>query len=43
MNENFFDLMEGNYKGFDIFTRRYLDFCAQSGNPVSDYIIGLAE
>lgn len=35
--------MDSNYKHFDIFTRRYLEFCAQSGNQIADYIVGLSD
>lgn len=31
------------YEGFDVVTRRYLDYCQHSGASIEEYIVGIKE
>lgn len=40
--EHWADLLDvPEYEKFDIFTRRFIDFCQHSGNSIQDYVLGL--
>jgi hypothetical protein len=42
MEDNWDDLLP-LYEGFDIITRKYLDYCQFSGTKIQDYVQGLKD